>query len=257
MTVEISIEGGVQTIRMNRPEKKNALNNLMYDAICDALQTGDQSPDVAVHVLTGSNGVFSAGNDLNEFLEFAANGALGQSVLKFLRAIATVQKPLIAAVDGLAVGIGTTMLFHCDLVYASENAVFRTPFLDLGLVPEAASSLLFPQRTGYARAFELLCLGQTFDSTRAQQAGFVNEVVPSNELEPYSRQVALQLVAKPPQALKLARQLLRGAPDAVLARIDEEADMFADRLRSPEAREAFTAFLEKRPPDFEKLRGAE
>ena len=109
MTVEISIEGGVQTIRMNRPEKKNALNNLMYDAICDALQTGDQSPDVAVHVLTGSNGVFSAGNDLNEFLEFAANGALGQSVLNFLQTIATVQKPLIAAVDGLAVGIGTTM----------------------------------------------------------------------------------------------------------------------------------------------------
>ncbi|MEL7543847.1 MAG: crotonase/enoyl-CoA hydratase family protein [Pseudomonadota bacterium] len=254
MTIECAREAGVQTIRFNRPEKKNAITSAMYDALADAIESGDASDDVAVHLFVGRDGSFTAGNDIGEFLTFASEGALGKPVLRFLHALATARKPLVSAVDGLAIGVGATMLFHCDLVYATERSVFHTPFLDLGLVPEAASSLLFPRVMGYQRAFEMLCLGKRYPAERACAAGFVNEIVAPEDLEPYARQAALQLATKPPEALAMARALVRGKSDKTCARIDEEAVLFADRLASQEAREAFTAFIEKRPASFQKPR---
>jgi enoyl-CoA hydratase/carnithine racemase len=201
----------------------------------------------------GSGGSFSAGSDVAEFAERARGRAdLSGPILDFIRQLALVEKPLIAAVDGLAVGVGTTLLFHCDLVYATSNSTFRTPFLDLGLVPEAGSSLLAPQRMGHARAFEMLALGETFGAERALAAGLVNAIVPAAELEAAALDAARRLAAKPPEALALCRRLMRGDTAAVRSRIEEEARIFAERLVSPEAREAFAAFLEKRPPDFQK-----
>jgi enoyl-CoA hydratase/carnithine racemase len=253
MTVEIEIDlrDGVQTIRFARPEKKNSLTSAMYAATQEALQRGDASTDVGAHVIFGSGGVFTAGSDIGEFLARAQGDAgLSGPILAFIRQLPQVGKPLIAAVDGLAVGVGTTLLLHCDLVYATPQASFRTPFLDLGLVPEAGSSLLAPLRMGAARAFELLVLGETFSAERAREAGLINAIVPSDKLEATALAAAKRLVAKPPEALVQSRRMLRGDPDLVLARIDREAAAFVERLQSPEAREAFAAFLEKRPPRF-------
>lgn len=253
--LEISTSERVQTIRFARPEKKNALTTFMYAAINEALTRGDADAGVAAHLFIGSGGVFTAGNDINDFLERARNGAaLEGPVLEFIRALPRVQKPLIAAVDGLAVGIGTTLLFHCDLVYATRDAGFLTPFLDLGVVPEAGSSLLAPMRLGHARAFELLVLGEPFTAERAREAGLVNAIVAAEELEATARQAAVRLARKPPEALALARRLLRGDTDAISARIEEEARLFSERIASPEAQEAFQAFLEKRQPDFGKMK---
>lgn len=253
--IETSIEGGLQTIRIVRPEKKNALTSAMYAAMVDALRNGDDDADVVAHLFTGANGVFSAGNDIGDFVDGARKGAgLDGPVIEFIRLLPRVHKPMIAAVDGLAVGIGTTLLFHCDLVYATPTARFSTPFLNLGVVPEAGSSLLAPQRLGYARAFELLILGETFNAERAREAGLVNAIVPTEELESTARAAAAKLAAKPPEALALARQLLRGNPSAVSARIVEEARLFREQMSSSEAQEAFAAFLEKRKPDFKSPR---
>jgi enoyl-CoA hydratase/carnithine racemase len=254
--ISISIADGVQTLRFTRPEKKNALTSAMYAAMTEALETGDRSAEVAVHLFIGSGGVFTAGSDIGEFLTRSRGDAgLTGSVVAFIRALPRVEKPMIAAVDGLAVGIGTTMLLHCDLVYVTPAASFRTPFLDLGLVPEAGSSLIAPLRMGHARAFELLALGEPFTAERAREAGLVNAIVPAESLEAHARQAALKLAAKPPEALAATRRLMRGDPQVVVARIDEEVKVFAERLTSPEAREAFSAFLEKRAPDFAKVRG--
>lgn len=250
----ISIADGVQTIRFNRPGKKNALTAAMYGAMSDAIEAGDVNPDVAVHVILGSGGVFSSGNDINDFVATTRGTSVPTQVLRFIRLLPRIAKPIVAGVDGPAVGIGTTMLFHCDLVYATPGAVFATPFLDLGLVPEAASSLLMPQRMGYARAFEMLALGSPFPSSRMVEAGLVNAVVAASDLESKVADAALALAAKPPEALKAARRLMRGDPAELIKRTDAEAVTFAERMSSPEAREAFQAFLEKRPPDFAKLR---
>lgn len=252
--IEITRDAGIQVIRLNRAAKKNALTGAMYAAMADAIESGDTSADVAAHVIVGSGGVFSSGNDINDFLATAQGGAVPTDVLRFIRLLPRIAKPLIAGVDGPAVGIGTTLLFHCDLVYATPGAVFATPFLDLGLVPEAASSLLVPQRMGYARAFEMLALGAPFPATRMAEAGLVNAVVPADAVEDKAIEAARALAAKPPEALAAARRLMRGDPADVIRRTDEEAMTFAQRLKSPEAREAFQAFLEKRPPDFAKLR---
>lgn len=254
--LEITIRDGVQTIRFTRPEKKNALLSTMYAAMTEALAAGDALDEVAAHVFVGSGGIFSAGSDISEFLARAKGGAaLGGPVLQFIRALPRVGKPMIAAVDGLAVGIGTTLLFHCDLVYASPAARFQTPFLDLGLLPEAGSSLLAPRLMGPQRAFEMLVLGEPFDAERAREAGLVNRIVPADQVEAAAVTAAQRLAAKPPAALAASRRLMRGDPDAIVERVDEEARLFAERLTSPEAREAFSAFLEKRKPDFSKLRG--
>ena len=260
--VLVTVQDGIQIIRMNRAAKKNALTRAMYDTMRDALKAGDANSNVAVHVLFGSGGVFSAGNDIADFLhrppklaggpgERDTGGASG-----FISALPLVAKPLVAGVDGLAIGVGTTLLFHCDLVYASPAASLRTPFLDLGLVPEAASSLLAPRLMGHARAFELLCLGENFDAERAERAGLVNRVVPAAELEAYALKAAKRLAAKPPGALIAARKLMKGEPADILAQIEREGRVFAERMGSPEATEAFTAFLEKRPPDFARFRKA-
>jgi len=252
--LSITISGGVQTIRFTRPDKKNALCSTMYVAMNEALAKGDADASVVAHLFIGSGGVFSAGNDIGEFAERArGKSSLSEPIVRFIRGLPTVSKPMIAAVDGLAVGIGTTMLFHCDLVYATPSASLRTPFLDLGIVPEAGSSLLAPKRLGYARAFELLVLGEPMSAEKALAAGLINAIVAPDALEATAREAAARLGRKPPEALALSRRLMRGDPAAIVARIDEEVAVFAERLASPEAREAFAAFLEKRQPDFRKL----
>lgn len=251
--VEGQVTNHVQVLRLSRPEKKNAINAEMYRALSDALEHGDASDDVRVHVIVGSEGTFSAGNDLTDFLKTDENrdDAMAE-VLRFIHLLPHIRKPLLAAVDGLAVGIGTTLLFHCDLVFASDRATFSTPFVDLGLVPEAGSSLLGPLQLGYARAFELLVLGKPFSSERMREAGLINAVVPPDELEQAALAAAAGLAAKPPHALAISRRLLRGNPTTVQNRIREEAEHFAERLKAPETVEALTAFTQKRPPNFSK-----
>lgn len=252
--IEVTWSEGVQTIRIRRPEKKNALLPVMYTAMADALVQGDAAADVRAHIITGSEGVFSAGNDIGDFMRKAeSRPANGESpVQRFIGYLPRVRKPLIAAVDGLAIGVGTTLLFHCDLVYATPEARLITPFLDLGLVPEAGSSLLAPMRMGHARAFEMLVLGEPFSAERAREAGIINAIVAADQLDDTARKAAIRLAAKPPEALKLARNLLRGDPDAVIERLETESQLFAVRMQTPEATEAFLAFAEKRPPNFAK-----
>lgn len=243
-------DGAVSVIRMNRPEKKNALTSAMYAAMAEALKAGEADHAVAVHVLFGVPGAFTAGNDLEDFARAAATGNLGLQVLDFLMALANLEKPIVCGVDGLAIGIGTTALLHADLVYASDRSLFRTPFLDLGLVPEGASSLLAPRLMGHPLAFELLCLGNGFDAARAASVGMVNRVVGADEVETAAMEAAQALAAKPRQALAIARRLLRSGhvttTEDVLTRIAEEAKEFSRRLASPEAAAAFAAFMGKK-----------
>ena len=257
MTTEIQVtrDGAVQIVRINRPDKKNALTRAMYDAMTSALNDGDASADIAVHMITGTGGVFSAGNDIGDFAKRATDLNRAGGAASLIGTLPLLKKPIVAAVDGLAIGVGVTMLFHCDLVYASPTASFRTPFLDLGLVMEAASSLTAPRVIGHHRAFELLCLGEPYSAEDAYRAGFVNRVVPSATLEAEAMKAAQRLAAKPPAAMSAARRLLKGGtPEEATARIKQEGAVFAELLGSPEAKEAFAAFLEKRKPDFAKLR---
>jgi len=253
--IDVSKQDGVQIIRINRPQKKNALTSAMYRELVAAFDQGDADPAVATHVVLGLKGVFCAGNDIADFLSFAQGGGLPlETILAFLGKLPLIEKPVIAGVDGIAVGVGVTMLMHFDLVYAAPESFFSTPFLDLGLVPEAASSLLMPRAFGHQRAFEMLVLGEPFPADRAYACGLVNSIEPSDLLEEKVFAAARRLARKPPQALKLARRLLRGDPDDVLVRVRQEAELFRERLSSPEASEAFQAFLEKRPADFSKPR---
>ena len=241
--IDVECSEGVQTLTIARPEKKNALTAPMYRALAEALKEGEQDDAVRVRIISGAGGAFTAGNDVGEFLAVADGGEPSTDGLDFLTALASGSKPLVAAVNGLAVGIGTTMLFHCDLVFASPDARFQAPFVDLGLVPEGASSLLVPRMCGHMRAFEMLCLGSPFSAERAFLSGFVNAVFPADELMEKTRQVALGLASKPQDSLLAARRLLRGDPDEVLTRLHEEGAVFVERLRSPEARAAFADFL--------------
>lgn len=245
--VDIHVAGGIQILRFARPEKKNAINAAMYRALADALEAGDATDSIAVHVFTGSDGVFSAGNDLTDFLKPGEEReAALTEVLRFIRLLPRVRKPMLAAVDGLAIGIGTTLLFHCDLVFASERASFSAPFLDLGLIPEAGSSLLGPHRLGYARAFELLVLGAAFPAERLREAGLINAILPAEQVEAAAIDAARTLAAKPAGALDIARRLLRGDPAELSRRIDAEAELFSQRLASPETARALAAFAQKR-----------
>jgi enoyl-CoA hydratase/carnithine racemase len=248
--IMIDIAEGIQTIRLSRPEKKNAISTAMYQSMTEALRAGDSDDAVRVNLFIGTEGCFTAGNDINDFFAASNKAGFAATIFAFLEALVRTQKPLVAAVDGEAIGIGTTMLFHMDLVYASEAAMFRTPFIDLGLVPEGGSSLLMPRAMGHVRAFEMLCLGTPCSALKAHAAGFVNEVVAVQDLEPTARQNAAKLAAKAPEALRLARQLLRGDEAALLGRIHDEGRLFMDRLTSAEARQAFQAFIEKRPAHF-------
>lgn len=242
--------GAVAVVRLDRADKKNAMTSAMYAAVADAWTAAEADPTVAVHLWLGLPGAFSAGNDLEDFLVAARDGGLSGEVIEFLHRLATLDKPLVVGVDGLAIGVGTTALLHADLVYASERSLFRTPFLDLGLVPEAASSLLGPRRMGHAAAFELLCLGAPFDAKRALATGLVNAVFAPEEVETKAREAACALAAKPREALAAARRLLRSGAgvtrEEIIARIDEEAAEFARRLASPEAAAAFAAFMSRK-----------
>lgn len=245
--IHVETADGIRTIRMDRPEKKNALTAPMYAAMADALEEAEGREDVRVSLIVGAPGAFTAGNDLNDFLKVAETGeGLGTDVIRFLKAVAGSGKPVVAAVDGSAIGVGTTMLMHCDMVFATPRSLFRTPFLDLGLVPEAASSLLAPRLMGQQRAFELLCLGAPFGAEAARDAGLVNHVVAEDSLNDAARECARTIAAKPPAALAIARRLMRGDRTEVLARIDEESAAFRARLTSPEARAAFQAFMARK-----------
>ncbi len=248
-----SIDDGVMTIRINRPEKKNALTVEMYAAMNGALRAADADDDVRVVLITGTQDVFSAGNDIQDFIRNPPSDE-GSPVGLFLQEMVHARKPVVAAVNGVAVGIGTTLLLHCDLVYAGEGARFRLPFVDLALTPEAGSSFILPRMVGHQRAAELLMLAEAFDAAAAREIGFVNEVLPDDRVEARALAAARELAAKPPTALRLTKALLRrGSARSLEETIGYEMDRFWERLRSPEAREAFTAFVERRKPDFSKF----
>ena len=248
MTDHILIErqGAIQIIGMNRPDKKNALTRAMYAKMSAALAEGDADLAIRVHVFLGVPGAFSSGNDLADFMVVATGGDGGTEVWDFLMALARVEKPIVSGVDGIAVGIGTTINLHCDLTFATPRTVFRTPFVDLGLVPEAGSSLLAPRILGQQGAFALLGLGEGFSAERAKAAGLIYDVVEEGALEASVLAAAGQIATKPPQALKIARDLMRGSRDDLVARIGEESEHFRERLKSDEARAALTAFMTRK-----------
>ncbi len=248
MSEHILVErrGAIQVIRMNRPDKKNALTRAMYQAMSQALVEGDADPAIRVHVFFGVPGAFSAGNDLHDFMAIATGGEGGLEVWNFLAALAGSQKPIVSGVDGIAVGIGTTINLHCDLTFATPRTLFRTPFVDLGLVPEAGSSLLVPSIAGRQQAFALLGLGEGFSAERAKDAGLIYAVVGEDRLEAAVLEAAAFVAAKPPEALKIARDLIVGPRDAVMARIREEGEHFQARLKSDEARAALMAFMTRK-----------
>jgi enoyl-CoA hydratase/carnithine racemase len=245
-SVIVSDDGSVRTIRMNRPEKKNALTQPMYAAMTRALGEAQDNDAIRCIVIAGGPAAFSAGADIAEFLESAQSGALRSRTIEFLMAIAHNRKPLVAAVRGLAVGIGVTMLFHCDHVVASTDATFSTPFLKLALIPEAASSLLAPMRMGHARAFSLLVMGRPLSAAEAKEAGIVNSVVESAAVDDVALQAAREIAALPAGAVAISRALMRGGLDAIDRQIDTEIMHFRERLQSDEARAAFSAFLSRK-----------
>ena len=236
-----AVDDGVLIITLNRPDKKNALTRGMYESLATALVSAATDDATRAVLLHGAGGAFTAGNDLGDFLSDPPTGD-DSPVFRFLRALAECPKPVIAAVEGAAVGVGTTMLLHCDLVYASPSAKFRLPFVDLGLVPEAASSYLLPRAVGPARAAELLLLGEPFSADEAYRMGLVNAVV--DDAPAHARDRAAALAAKPPEAVQLTKALLRGnRAGAVDDTMREEGRLFIERLASPEAQDAFARFF--------------
>jgi enoyl-CoA hydratase/carnithine racemase len=257
MTEHIRIEhkDHILTLTFARPDKKNAITNAMYGALADAIIAAETDQAVRVIVLRGEGDMFTAGNDVGEFA-MMATGAFNSErhVSRFVDAIARSTKPLVAAVQGRAVGIGTTMLLHCDFVVLAEDAQLSTPFVNLALVPEAASTLLMPLRVGYARAYEMFALGETMSAPAALQLGVANRVVPLAKLHAEAATVAARLAKLPAGSLAATKRLMRNA-ELLTAQIGAESRIFAERLKTAEAREAFTAFAEKRPPDFTKVAG--
>ena len=249
----VHTEDGVCTLTFNRPDKKNSLTASMYAALADALQKAGADDAVRCVVFQGSESIFTAGNDIGDFLNNPP-ATQDSPVFHFLRAIAQFPKPLLAAVCGPAVGVGTTLLFHCDLVYAGDNAAFSMPFVNLGLCPEAASSLLVPQMLGYHRAAEALLLGEPFMAEAALEVGLVNRVLPPMEAAGYAQAVARKLAAKPLRSLIETKRLMKKSQAAqVMAAMDEEGKSFGRMLGEPAAREAFAAFMERRKPDFSRV----
>lgn len=248
-TILIHEADGVLELRFNRPEKKNAILGAMYDTLTAALRDAAARPAIRAVLIGAEGDAFTAGNDIKDFLAMAG-GLQDAPPAGFINAIATFGKPLVAAVQGAAVGVGTTLLLHCDLVYASPAATFSVPFVDLGLVPEAGSSLLLPQRMGQARAAALLLLGEAMDASAALVAGLVTAVVPAEDLHAHALAKARKLAAKPAAALAATRALMRGDLAALHARMRQEEAAFSQALASADAREAFAAFLERRPPRF-------
>lgn len=250
--VSIKTEGGVLEIRLQRAQKKNALDNAMYGAMADALERGERDAGVRAVLFTAEGADFCAGNDLADFAAFATGALSAQErqVGRFLHALASAEKPYVAAVQGQAVGVGATMLLHCDLVFVAEDARLSTPFVNLGLTPEAASSALLPARIGHARAFAMFALGEALSGLEAARLGLANVALPAGEVLAAAHDGARKLAQKAPGALRATKRLLRDA-HAIRALMDAEGQIFSERLLSQEAREAFQAFLEKRPPRFQ------
>jgi enoyl-CoA hydratase/carnithine racemase len=238
---------GVASIRFNRPEKKNAITADMYQALADAIDSANADPDIRCILFLGHKGAFSAGNDIADFAQIAMSGGkrTSMAVFEFLQRIIISQKPMVAGVDGLAIGVGTTMLLHCDHVIASQKASFTTPFVDLGLVPEAGSSLLAPRLIGHHRAFSLLAMGEKFSPELAREAGLVSTIVSGDDLETVAMDAARSIAAKPPEAMEITRELIRGDRSDILSRMHEEAELFGQRLQSEEAKKAFLAFMSR------------
>jgi enoyl-CoA hydratase/carnithine racemase len=251
--IQVKKEGNVAVIELARLDKKNALTGEMYAGLADAVNAAEADPQVRVAVLRGSDECFCAGNDVADFLKRPPLRE-GSPSARFFDAMLAFGKPMVAAVAGPAVGIGTTMLLHCDLVYAAPNARFQMPFVPLGITPEFGSTYILPLLSGYQRAAELLLLGQPFDAQKAREVGIVTEVVAKEDLFKRTSQTAGQLAALPPQSLRLTKRMMKKRhAQAVRETIAEEVKVFGERLGSPEAKEAMAAFLEKRKPDFSRF----
>ena len=250
--IKLKEEDGVLEITFARPDKKNALSNAMYRAAREALESAQTNKAVRAVLFSAEGDAFTAGNDLSDFAN-VANGQAGErQAHPFIEALGRAEKPIVAAVPGLAVGVGTTMLLHCDLVYVTENVKLSAPFVNLGLVPEAASSMLLPARIGFVRAFAVFALGESISGAEAVALGLANKMLPKDELLKTARADAKKLAQKPPGSLVSTKKLMRDVA-ALLARMDAESLIFGERLKSDEAREAFRAFAERRPPDFSKF----
>jgi enoyl-CoA hydratase/carnithine racemase len=251
----IHTEAGIMTLTLNRVEKKNSISRAMYATLADSLDRAKSDPAIRVVVIQGHASIFSAGNDIADFQNAADHkNDKAPPVFRFLHGIAAFPKPILAAVCGPAVGIGTTMLLHCDLVYAGDNAAFSMPFVNLGLVPEAASSYIVPQLFGYHRAAEALMLGEPFMAEAALEVGLVNKVLPPTECNAYAQTVAKKLAAKPLSSVMETKRLMKqGHTAAIRERMNQEGEIFGRMLTEPAAIEAFGAFFERRLPDFSKL----
>jgi len=253
MSIKTGLLNGVATIEIARPEKKNALTMAMYDEMAAALQAAGENPAVRAVLFTGQPGIFTSGNDLEDFMQRPPQGQ-DSPVFRFMKALLECEKPVVVAVTGAAIGIGCTMLLHSDLVYVSDEARLAMPFVSLGLVPEYASSLLVPQLMGHRRAAEKLMLGDPLTPQEAVDTGLANAVLPASEVLPHARRMAERFNQLPPSAVKQTKQLMRRwQGEKVREVIAIEGDLFGKGLRSPEAREAFQAFFEKRRPDFSKF----
>ncbi len=255
--VESERNGAVLRITINRPEKKNALTGEMYSALASALEESESDARVRVLLLHGNGESFTAGNDLEDFLNKPWKGQAMPPAVRFIRAVAAAKKPVVAAVQGLAVGVGTTILLHCDLVYAATDARFMMPFINLGIVPEAASTVLLPIFIGHQRAAEMFMLGAPLTAQRAYEMGLVNAVVAPEALLPTATAAAQQLAERPATALRACKRLMKRAFQAEVERaLDEEVQIISERLESPETKEALSAFLEKRKPDFSRFQSS-
>jgi enoyl-CoA hydratase/carnithine racemase len=251
--VTVTTNDQVLTIAWNRPDKKNALTQAMYGMAADALEKAGQDNDVRVVVLTGTTECFTAGNDLNDFLSNPDTGT-DSPVARFLSNLATFEKPIVAAVSGPAIGVGTTMLLHCDMVVATDKAKFSMPFVKLGVCPEAASSYLLPLLAGYQRAAELLLLGDNFDAQMARECGIVNRIASEQDYQSVALELATKLAGLPPTSLRTTKAFLKNDHrSAIEARMTEEGEAFGKLITEPEAVEAMTAFMERRAPDFSKF----
>jgi enoyl-CoA hydratase/carnithine racemase len=245
----VTDEDAVRVITLRRPEKKNAITQEMYRRMSEAIDTAQSNPEIRCIMMSGGPDLFTAGNDLEDFLKDGTSNTgapRASNAVKFLYSLAHNVKPIIAAVDGIAIGIGTTMLFHCDYVVASTAATFSTPFIHLGLVPEGASSLLAPRAMGHQRAFAMLVMGRSLSAEDARTAGFVNAVVAPGQTEAEARKVAREISALPAEAVAISRKLLRSSPEDLTRRIDQESHLFGERMRSSEAVAAFKSFFARR-----------
>jgi enoyl-CoA hydratase/carnithine racemase len=252
MSIKTAVVNGVATIEIARPEKKNAITRAMYTQLAAAFDAALEDPAVRAVLLTGQPGIFTSGNDIEDFVQRPSDE--DPPSITFMKALIGCDKPVVAAVTGAAIGIGTTMLLHCDFVYVSDEARLAMPFVSLGLVPEFASSLIVPQLMGNARAAEKLLLGDPFTGADAVECGIANAVLPAGEVVNHARRIAERFNALPPGAVRDSKKLMRRArTQATLETIAVEGELFGARLRSPEAQEAFSAFFQKRKPDFSKF----